>query len=152
MAVYRSVCVKRCIREQQLWEIQQESLNITLAMQADSTSTVTQGACAPQRVHNTTHYCTTPKGGSEEECVPPQDEDGGDGGQEVPGIRLTSEQPVHLHGAGLSHPQVLVVVGHLLGKHDSKVACKQGMPGQALKPRSQLYRAVLPKASLCVMH
>ena len=63
---------------------------------------------------------------SEKEYVPPQDEDGGDGGEEVPGKSLRSEQPVHLHGAGHSHTQVLVVVGHLLRKHHSKIACRQG--------------------------
>ena len=60
------------------------------------------------------HSIQQQKKPSEKECIPPQDEDGGDGGQEVPGKGLRPEQPVHLHGAGHDHTQVLVVVGHLL--------------------------------------
>ncbi len=54
---------------------------------------------------------------------PPEYEDGGDRGQEVPGVCLRPEQPVHLHGACGGHPQILIIAGDLLCEHHLKVSC-----------------------------
>ncbi len=66
---------------------------------------------------------------SERGYVPPEDEDGGYRWQEVPGVCLTPEQPVHMHGAGHCYPQVLVIARHLLREHDLEVPCQHACQG-----------------------
>ena len=58
------------------------------------------------------------------QSLPPEDEDRGDGGEEVPQEGLRAQQPVHVHGRCYRDTQVLVEWGHLLREHHLKVPCK----------------------------
>ena len=53
--------------------------------------------------------------------LPPEDEDGSNGWQEIPCRGFRAQQAVHVHVAGGVHPQVLVVGRNLLSEHHLKV-------------------------------